>query len=243
MKRAKFKLRGAAIALDFPTLARIDWRHVLTLVKPNNFDTFARRRTASDQWWRLAQGMAGQRTCDRSQCGEPQMMATVANQFGCYRHTFASSLSANDGWQARRRADSGFVLEIHGDPRFDLATVVADGQVGCAWHGRNDGSRQERWGVSLKQFTVTGASKRGWTTWLTGATDQRATAIAPMVIDMLNMSRSDEASGRIFRRLLKQIDDYTDLNLPAALSTPVGQKLQSIVDPFSYREKLTMPNY
>lgn len=62
-----------------------------------------------------------------------------------------------------------------------------------------------------------------------------------MVIDMLNMSAQMKLQVASFGGYSEQIDDYTDLNLPAALSTPAGQKLQSIVDPFSYREKLTMP--
>ena len=39
------------------------------------------------------------------------------------------------------------------------------------------------WDQQLDTFTVLGGSKRGWTTWLTGAVDQRVTALVPAVID------------------------------------------------------------
>jgi len=93
----------------------------------------------------------------------------------------------------------------------------------------------------INRFLVSGASKRGWTTWLTGASDPRVEAIAPMVIDMLNMPKSISYHVEAWGDYSIQIQDYVELGIAQDVNTPEGQEIVTMVDPFSYREKLTMP--
>jgi PhoPQ-activated pathogenicity-related protein len=93
----------------------------------------------------------------------------------------------------------------------------------------------------VKRFVVTGGSKRGWTTWLTGATDRRVIAIAPMVIDTLNMKAQKELSLEQWGKFSEQIDDYTSRGLTEKFDDPVGETLWKMVDPYGYRDRLTLP--
>ena len=100
---------------------------------------------------------------------------------------------------------------------------------------------KEKYSEDVKKFVVTGASKRGWTTWLTGAVDSRVVAIAPMVIDTLNMGKQMELQRLSFGGFSEQIKDYTDRNLQKRLAEPESKRLLEIVDPYSYISRLTMP--
>ena len=100
---------------------------------------------------------------------------------------------------------------------------------------------QETLNHKINRFLVSGASKRGWTTWLTGASDPRVEAIAPMVIDMLNMPKSISYHVEAWGDYSIQIQDYVELGIAQDVNTPDGQELTTMIDPFSYREKLTMP--
>jgi len=100
---------------------------------------------------------------------------------------------------------------------------------------------QERWAIRPESFTVSGASKRGWTAWLTAAIDERVMAVAPMVIDVLNMRAQMEHQRATWGDFSEEIRDYSALDLQARLQTPRGEALLSMVDPFSYRDRLTQP--
>ena len=93
----------------------------------------------------------------------------------------------------------------------------------------------------VNQFVISGASKRGWTTWLTGAHDKRVKAIAPMVIDMLNWPLNLEYHKVTWGDYSIQIEDYVKLGIVQRSNTPEGKKVARMVDPYSYRQALTMP--
>jgi len=100
---------------------------------------------------------------------------------------------------------------------------------------------ERQWGMKIERFTVTGASKRGWTSWLTAANDPRVASVAPMVIDMLNMPEQIRLQRDTFGGLSEQIQDYERINLPKRLDSEYGHELIDMVDPYSYRDKLVQP--
>jgi PhoPQ-activated pathogenicity-related protein len=95
---------------------------------------------------------------------------------------------------------------------------------------------------SIDSFLVFGASKRGWTSWLVGASgDPRVKAIAPMVIDVLNVAKQAEHQRASYGAFSEQVDDYTKAGIPEKLRTPQGRRLLELEDPYSYRDRLTLP--
>lgn len=100
----------------------------------------------------------------------------------------------------------------------------------------------ERLGLEIEQFVVAGASKRGWTTWLTGAADDRVLAIAPIVYNNLNLIPQMELQKSTFARgASEKIADYTDAGLLELIESPYGQALAAHVDPYAYLDRLSMP--
>ena len=101
---------------------------------------------------------------------------------------------------------------------------------------------QKKYTHKISRFTVSGASKRGWTSWLTGAIkDPRVEAIGPMVIDILNMPASLDYQIQTWGDYSVEIEDYVKLGIPQSHSTPGGQAITTMADPYSYRQRLTVP--
>jgi PhoPQ-activated pathogenicity-related protein len=97
-------------------------------------------------------------------------------------------------------------------------------------------------GTPITQFVVSGASKRGWTTYLTAAVDKRVIAAAPMVIDMLKLPEQMHKQQEVYGdQLSPQITPYTSRGVLTKLQSDLGKQLVALIDPFAYRQFLTMP--
>lgn len=100
---------------------------------------------------------------------------------------------------------------------------------------------REEWKVEVTHFVVSGGSKRGWTTWLTAAADPRVKALAPCVIDTLNMAAQLPHQLKSFGKYSDMIADYTKRGLVPMPDTPEAKRLWSMVDPWIHRAKIKQP--
>jgi hypothetical protein len=97
--------------------------------------------------------------------------------------------------------------------------------------------------IPVRQFVVTGFSKRGAITWLSAVVDPRVRAIAPGVFDILNMDEQVEHHFSAYGFYTDALNDFVNYNVLRRVRTPEGQALMQVVDPISYKERLTMPKF
>jgi PhoPQ-activated pathogenicity-related protein len=95
----------------------------------------------------------------------------------------------------------------------------------------------------VKKFFVTGASKRGWTTWTTAAVDDRVIGIAPIVIDLLNIVPSFEHHWRCYGEWSPAIEDYINEGIMNWLYTEEFKVMLEKVEPYSFIDKMDMPKF
>ncbi len=97
--------------------------------------------------------------------------------------------------------------------------------------------------LKVDQFVVAGGSKRGWTTWTTAVVDKRVVAIVPIVIDLLNIIPSMKHHYAAYGFWAPAINDYQAFGIMEWSDTPEYKALMKIVEPYEYRDRLTMPKF
>jgi len=93
----------------------------------------------------------------------------------------------------------------------------------------------------IDEFFVTGASKRGWTTWTVAAVDDRVMGIAPVVIDLLNIIPSFQHHWQCYGEWASAIDPYVNLGIMNWIETDEFLAMLKLVEPYQFLERLTMP--
>ena len=231
---------GDAVAVHAYTLTSqtwrgIDWHHWLTVFEPKEI------RHRDTALLLIAGGQSGASSPDLESAAG-RLAAVLAEELGAVTavveqipnqplfgdltedaliaYTFDQFLATGEGdWPLLLPMAKAAVRAM------DAVRRIANDELGCAVDG----------------FLVTGASKRGWTTWLSAAADPRVKAIAPLVIDVLNMAPQMKRQLRSYGDYSEQLGDYTERRIQDRVSSAAGERLRRIVDPFSYRARLTMP--
>jgi len=97
--------------------------------------------------------------------------------------------------------------------------------------------------LNIDKFIVAGASKRGWTTWLTAAVDSRVAAAIPIVIDVLNVEQFMVQHVETYGFWAKALYDYHYNKITEHIGTPEMAFMLKNEDPYLFRKRLTMPKY
>jgi PhoPQ-activated pathogenicity-related protein len=97
--------------------------------------------------------------------------------------------------------------------------------------------------IEIDGFTLMGGSKRGWTTWLTAADDERVRAIIPAVIPLLNMKPHFEHHREVYGFWAPTLKDYEQRGLLDRIDAADFGRIAHHVDPYLRRESLSLPKY
>lgn len=101
----------------------------------------------------------------------------------------------------------------------------------------------------IQKFIVTGASKRGWSTWLTAISDTDVDAIIPFVNDLLDIDVTLEHMYRTYGGNWPiAFYPYYKQGIDTQVKTEKFSKLLEIEDPFrymnsNYKDRLAIPKY
>lgn len=223
-----------------PEVDRAAWQHWLVIVKPDQ----VRHETA---YLRIGSGRNGSAVPDKP---IPQLVQvatctnTVVAELGMVPN---QPLVFNQDGKPRSEDDLIAYCQIKymdtGDatwlPRLPMVkSAVRAMDAVTEFLASEEGGK-----AAVKKFVVSGGSKRGWTTWLTGAADPRVTAIIPVVIDVVNVRACKMNHYAAYGFWAPAVGDYTRHKVHERFDTPAYAELLKIVDPYFYRDRLTLPKF
>jgi PhoPQ-activated pathogenicity-related protein len=218
---------------------RTVWKHWLTIVKPDKVE-------ASTGYLFITGGSIGAKAPEKANPMYVEMATTT--------HTVAAELQdvPNEpltfAGETQPRSEDGIIAYTWlkfmktGDETWPLRLPMTKAAV-RAMDTVTSVMAKEGGGVKVEKFVVSGASKRGWTTWTTAAVDKRVTAIVPAVIDLLNIEPSFQHHWRVYGFWAPAVKDYDQSGIMDWQDRPEYKKLMEIEEPYSYRDRLTMPKF
>ena len=205
------------------------WRHQLQIYRP------AKTAPSSTMFLWITGGSASPESISLGLLLARQIQAPIAFLY----HIPNQPLLEENLWEDDLIAETFVRYLKSGDESWPLLFPMVKGVVKAMDVLQAFGKKE--WRAPIDKFIVAGASKRGWTTWLTAAVDRRAGAIAPVVIDVLNMRAQMPRQLQAFGAYSSRLAAYSNRGLLPIPETPAGRRLLSMVDPWAYRDRLTMP--
>lgn len=102
--------------------------------------------------------------------------------------------------------------------------------------------------LDIREFMLTGASKRGWAAWLVAVTDSRVVALVPTVIDVSDTTRMlEDLRKRYGGHWPAALFSYFKSGVLQQIGGPDFARLMAVMDPLSYLEssgsRLSIPKY
>ena len=221
-------------------VSRTEWRHHLTIVRPD--------RVESDVALLLIGG-------GRNGSAPPKEADPIAAAIARRTRTVTAELRQIPNQplsffgESRQRNEDAIIaytwkryLET-GDERWPARLPMTKAAVRAMDAVQQFLASEAGGGAKIARWVVTGGSKRGWTTWTTAAVDRRVIAIIPAVIDLLNLEASFVHHWRVYGFWAPAVSDYVEHGVMEWMGTPQFRNLMNIVEPFEYKDRLTMPKF
>jgi len=229
------------VNMNSQTWQDIVWKHTMYIIEPANL-------TQPEHCLLYITGGANGDGPRESEMRSAQLLASLSGMYAAVLWQVPNQpLMGNQYEDALITATFLKMLET-GDESFPLLFPMTKSAV-RAMDAIQQLLRTER-SKNIKGFVVFGASKRGWTTWLTAASkDSRVIAIAPMVINTLNMQPQYVYQMENWGYYSEQIEDYYRRKLlveqvdpdASAEEKELRDRLWRMVDPYFYRQRVTVP--